>query len=215
MVEDSDRLAALSEALGLGPRPEHRLEELFALYDEVDAEIQSSTTGLELPCRSGCSDCCYEAVFLSAPEFLGVASVFLRNRAEPERRTVIQKMRELYIQHRDDIELLETIHPGKERDEVAMRIQFRCPLLSDQEQCSVYAGRELNARTFGLTWDAVRAEPYGCERTHDRLKVLPDSPRPQLFDARKARANLAKRLPGTAFVHVFPWWFNQYERFLR
>lgn len=206
-------LAALSEALGLGPEPEAVLDPLFDLYAEVDGAVDAGAEGLDLPCRPGCDACCHESVFLSAPEFLAVAAELL-GWSEAARRRVVDAMRALAVQFEDELELLETLAPGPERDEVAARVKFRCPLLSEAGLCTVYRARELNARTFGRTVDADRDTPYGCTLTHQRLRVLPLSATARLASARDARRRLVERLPGTARVHVYPWWFSRYGAFL-
>lgn len=208
----TSRLAELSEALGLGPDPERVLGPLRRLYGEVDAAIARAADGLGLPCGSGCSECCHESVFLSAPEFLAVAAALLDRPPE-----VVQeiRIRMLALAHRfeDELELLETLPAGTERDEVAARVRFRCPLLGEDERCTVYEARELNARTFGQSRDGLRGEPYGCARTHERLRVL-GAASSGLPDARAVRRALAERLPGTERVHVYPWWFKAYGHLL-
>lgn len=209
-----ERLKQLSTALGLGDDPGRILAPLRELYAEVDAGLRSATAELDLPCRAGCSDCCYEAVFVSAAEFLAVAeALFERDEAgqEPTLDAVLRLMCTVAGHFADEIELLETLPPGPERDEVAARVRFRCPLLGPDERCSVYAVRELNARSFGQTMDARRGSPYGCERTHARLKVLGPVP---LADARELRAQLVRSVPGTDFVHIYPYWFSRYRELL-
>jgi hypothetical protein len=97
---------------------------------------------------------------------------------------------------------------------VAARVKFRCPLLSHDGLCTIYPARELNGRTFGQSWDSVRAHPYGCELTHERLRVLPPEQGPRLIDAREARRRLVASVPGTERVHVYPWWFARYGALL-
>lgn len=204
MASRLDRLAA---ALGLGPAAPV-LEGMRALYRDLDREIARGADGRKLPCRRGCSSCCHEAVFLAAPEFLVVVAEL--NAWSPDRRgRLVGEMREIAARFEDELELLETIPPGPERDEVARRVRFRCPLLTDEEECGIYAARELNARTFGQSWDGRRNEAYGCALTHEALPVLPVGG-PTLFDAREARRRLAASMPKTEFVHVFPWWFDRY-----
>lgn len=205
-------LTALARALGLGDDPARILEPLFALYAELETEIQLSCRGLDLPCHAGCDACCHEAVFLSAPEMLAVGAVLLEDFEVDARRAIVASMRAIAETFADELELLELLPAGEERDEVAARIKFRCPLLGAGGLCSVYRGRELNARTFGLTWDSLHGGPYGCELTHARLRVI-DAP-PLLFDAREARRRLSDRLPRTEHVRVFPWWFDRFGEFL-
>ena len=205
-------LEILSRALGLGD-PEPILAAMRALYDRIDVEVAAKSTGHELPCKAGCDACCHEAVFLSAPEFLCAADHLLAHRTPEDLSTLIEEMRALADRFEDELELLEILPPGSERDEVAARVKFSCPLLSDA-RCTIYPARELNARTFGLTYDATRGHPYGCELTHARLRVLPPDVAPSLFDAREARRRLMAAVPGTERVHVYPWWFAKYGELL-
>lgn len=201
-------LRSLSEALGLGSDPERALRPLRALYRRLDDEVAHSTADLALPCRAGCSACCHESVFLSGPEFLLVAEALLAG-PRARRREVVEAMQDLARRFADELELLETLEPGPERDEVAARVRFRCPLLDADERCSVHPVRELNARAFGQSWDGLRGSPYGCGLTYERLRVL--GPRARVLpDARAWRRALADEVPGTETVHVYPWWFARY-----
>ena len=208
MSGSGELLVRLCEALGLGSAPELILARLRSFYDEVDARIQVSTSGLDLPCRMGCSQCCHEAVFVSAGEFFAV--VFALREAQTPLEPIVKQMQALALYFRDELELLERLAPGEERNEVAARIRFRCPLLTETEQCSVYAWRELNARTFGKTHDSQNGSPYGCEATHERLQILGQEGAARLTDARNHRRALTLVLPRTEIVQVYPWWFDRY-----
>jgi hypothetical protein len=204
-----DRLAA---ALGLGPSASPVLEALDALYAALDRDLAERSAGLDLPCRAGCDACCHEAVFVSAPEFLAVIREL--RRGGRDLRPLIVAMRQIADRYEDELELLEELPPGAERDEVAARVKFRCPLLSSDGRCSVYASRELNARTFGQSYDATGGAPYGCGLTHERLRVLGQSVAERLYDAREARGRLMRAVLGTERVHVYPWWFKRMEEML-
>lgn len=202
-------LVQLSRALGLGDDPAAIVERMRDLYAEVDREVAERSVGLDLPCKAGCDACCHESVFLSAPEFLMIAAYLLEHHSAGERRAIVGRMRALATSFEDELLLLEELPPGLERDEVAARVKFRCPLLQVDGLCGVYPARELNARTFGLARDSVRGHPFGCELTHQRLRVLPEATA-ALFDAREARRRLADRLPATERVQPFPWWFSRF-----
>ena len=202
-------VVGLCQALGLGDDPQAVLRELEAVYQEVDEALAVGARGVALPCKEGCDACCHEAVFVSAPEVLAVGAQLWAGPVEARRR-VVDEMLALAERFEDELELLETIAGGPERDEVAARVKFRCPLLGPAGACSVYAARELNARTFGQSMDEARGAPFGCELTHARLAVLPP-PTPRLFGAREARRRLVARVPGAGFVHVYPWWFARHR----
>lgn len=209
-----DTLIRLSLALGLGPEPLDVLERLRKVYEVIDLEVEVHAETCSLPCRMGCDACCHEAVFLSAPEFLGVAADLLLRYPLGERREIVEEMQRIGQRYSDELELLLSLPAGEERDEVAARVKFRCPLLLSDGRCGVYGARELNARTFGKTWDLDRSSAYGCALTHERLRVLPPEAGPALFDAREARRRLVLGLPGTDLVHVYPWWFARFGSLL-
>lgn len=200
-------LSEVALALGLDADPEPVLLAMKALYAELDREVEARAAGLELPCRAGCDACCHESVFLSAPEMLVVAAHLLATRSREERARIVAEMAVLAERFADELELLETIEPGPERDEVAARVKFRCPLLGADGCCTVYEARELNGRTFGMSVYGRGGQPYGCDLTHARLRVLGEESTGQLIDAREARRRLRATVPKTSTVHVYPWWF--------
>lgn len=207
-------LDALAAQLELGPRAAPVLDALRALYAAVDRELAERARGLALPCKPGCDACCHESVFVSAPELLYVFAELLATRSLEARRAILAEMNALAERYADELELLETIPAGPERDEVAARVKFRCPLLGADGACTVYAARELNARSFGQSWDGASGAAYGCELTRARLRVLPPDAGPSLLDAREARRRLAASLPGTERVQVYPWWFARFGAIL-
>ena len=201
-------LSALCRDLGLGPDPDAVLGTLREIYEDIDARVAAAAHDVSLPCKKGCDACCHEAVFLSAPEFLGVAQDILTWPTE-RRASVVGQMLRFAELFEDELEQLDIFEAGPERDEVARRVKFRCPLLDSDGTCGVYAWRELNGRTFGQSWDERREHAYGCQLTHDRLRVIGE-PAPALFGARRARALLADRFPDHDVVHVYPWWFARH-----
>jgi Fe-S-cluster containining protein len=205
----------LTEALGFTEDPVDLMARLRGLYQDVDQAVRERASAHVFDCKSGCSDCCHESVFVSAPEFLYIASAIWTRFSVTRRQRLLDEMLRLADVFEDELALLEELGPGKERDEVAARIRFRCPLLSESEACSVYEARELNGRTFGMSWDSQGNRPFGCDRTHVRLALYPDAQLAgSLYDARQARRELVARLPGTETVHVYPWWFARYRAFL-
>ena len=191
------KLQTAARRLGI-EQADEVLRRLRAFYIEADRLLE---TEVDLPCKRGCDACCHEAVFLSAPEMLLVVDTLIREERLAE---VAEPMLRLYERFEEDFEMLETLPKGAERDEVAARIKFRCPLLHDGA-CTVYGVRELNARSFGRSHDGERGEAYGCELTHERLRVLDQPP---LFDAHRLRRLLVDRVPDAGGVRTYPQWFQ-------
>lgn len=199
---------ALAARLGLSDPAEAVLGKLQALYREVDDALAAGSGDRNLPCRKGCAACCRESVFVSAPEFLAV--VVAMRRLE-DRDLILDRMLEVAARFADELELLEEIGPGPERDEVAARVKFECPLLDPEDACRVYAWRELNGRTFGQSWDGKRGHAYGCELTHEAV----GRDRLRLADAWRPRRLLSQAFPEARSVHVYPWWFDRHQAQVR
>ena len=108
------RLLELARALGIESDPADVLRDVKAL----DAELDACTEGLDLPCGEGCHACCHEAVFVCAPELLAVAELMF-GWSDAARGAVIDGMLALALDFEDELEQLETLGRGPERDEVA------------------------------------------------------------------------------------------------
>lgn len=202
------RLEGLARALGFEAPAQEVLGRLRTVYAQIDKRLAEGAEGVNLPCKAGCDACCHEAVFVCAPEFLAVAEQVM---AWPQDRQdrLLDQMALIASDFEDELELLQLVASGPERDEIARRIRFRCPLLSAEGGCTVYVARELNARTFGQSRHEGFDAPYGCELTHAALKVLPE--RPALYGAQQARRDLVEAVPQTERVQVYPWWFTRYR----
>jgi Fe-S-cluster containining protein len=208
-----DRLSRLSLAMGFENPAQHIVEQVYSVYEKIDHEVQSSTKDLNLPCHRGCDACCHEAVFLCAPEFLVVCDRLFESFSSRALRSLVEQMCAVAVEYEDELELLDEIDSGPERDEVAARVKFKCPLLSSEGACQIYPARELNGRTFGHAWDSSGGHAYGCLLTHDHLRIV-DNPQGKLLDARQARMTLVNQVPLTQKVQVYPWWFRKYKRYL-
>ena len=207
------QIEKLGSALGFLEPAQEIISRVYSVYKDIDQHIQEVTSQTNLPCKRGCDACCHESVFLSAPEFLVVSEHIMNSFEFSERESLVHQMWALADEYEDELELLEEIISGPERDEVAARIKFSCPLLSADGACRIYVARELNGRSFGHAWDSARNEAYGCELTHDHLRVL-NNPRDALIDARQARQSLVEQVPNTEKVQVYPWWFKTYGKLL-
>ena len=209
----SDRIKKLAAAMGFTQSPEETITVVRDFYRSLQEKLEQTETGLSLPCKEGCDACCHESVFLSAPEFLTVCHYLFGHKDQRYRDNLLNAMCLLAEEFADEIEFLESASPGFERDEVAARIKFRCPMLTEEGGCSIYPVRELNGRTFGLSWDAKNNQAYGCTLTRDSLRVV-ESPANKLLDARVVRKSFNELVELSDVVHVYPWWFLKYRSFI-
>ena|GEM_PF-6499565 len=209
----TDRIEKLAVAMGFTNSPERTIATVMTFYDSLRREIKQVGASILLPCKEGCDACCHESVFLSAPEFLAVCNYLFEHREQAYREQLLQEMIALAEEFADELEFLESAPAGFERDEVAARIKFRCPMLSENGSCSIYPVRELNGRTFGTSWDRKNSQAYGCSLTRQSLRVI-DEPNKQLLDARDIRFSFNELVEHHDFVHVYPWWFAKYRTFI-
>ena len=209
----SNQIEKLALAMGFTTSSKSIIETVTSFYDSLQTDSSGVEERLSLPCKKGCDACCYESVFLSAPEFLTVCHYLIEAKDLEFRTKVVREMRVIADKFEDEIEFLESAPEGFERDEVAERIKFRCPLLSSDSSCSIYPVRELNGRTFGLSWDTKYQQAYGCSLTRESLRII-DEPHTKLLDARAVRSSFNQLVENHDFVHVYPWWFVKYSSFL-
>jgi hypothetical protein len=100
LFRSEDELASVKAARA-------RLEATLRLLDARLAE-----SALQLPCTRGCSACCHEAVFLSAPEFRGVVDALSADLPPTDFRQLVDDMLAIAARFEDELELLELLEPG-------------------------------------------------------------------------------------------------------
>ena len=98
------------------------LDALHHHYQEIN--------DIEVACCKGCSYCCYHAVDITFPE----AMILARAIRPEERETVKQRCREYISKSSPGLLILDDVQP--------------CPLLTKDEECSVYKVRPLACRGF-------------------------------------------------------------------
>ena len=180
------------------------IDQLLALYAEVDGRNAANTQNLNLPCHRGCDMCCHESVFLTPLEFFCVWDWAQRNLTEEVRDSVIDEGLRLYGLNRARIEALEEPPPEGERDHfsIAKDIRFTCPLLGQQGECRVYPVRELLARLFGCSFNDELGV-YGCHLVAAHLAGKTVTLLPSRSTARRIH-----NLPLTGKRQVYPYYFN-------
>ena len=195
-------LEALARKLGVELPP--ALEDLRALYADVDLRNQGNVRDLDLPCHRGCDACCHESVFLTPLEFLGVWDFVQRELDDAIRDGMVRKGLRLYEENRDLILALLQKPPGGAADhlQIATQLKFRCPLLGRDGLCQVYSMRELYARLFGCSFND-EGGIYGCHLVGAHLAGRTVTLLPVRGTARRLQ-----ELPLTFMRQVYPYYIN-------
>jgi hypothetical protein len=184
---------------------EGALKRLRSLYADVDERNERNLEGLELPCSSGCDACCHECVFLTPLEFYGAWDYAQRTLDDQTLRAVIDDGLRLYGDNREIIDAFDRPPPEGDDDHtrIALRLKFRCPLLSQAGECRIYPMREMLGRLFGCSFNDDGGV-YGCDVVGAHLggKTV------TLVRARPMAMRMHE-LPLTDKQQVWPWYLQQ------
>ncbi len=148
--------------------------EYFKKYEAVVAEVDAVFNKFEndmpdlVKCGKGCSDCCYalfdvtlaEAMYINAKfneKFSGLERSAIMDRADKADRQIHKLKRKVYM----------ATQKGADTNEVLMevaRARVRCPMLGDDDLCSIYEHRPITCRLYGVP-TSIGGEPHVCGRS--------------------------------------------------
>ena len=129
-------------------------KEYESLVAQVDAVFQkvSSNFPAEVKCRQGCSDCCHALFDVTLVEAMYLNAKFaeldedIRNAILIEADKADRKAYRFKRQASKDAEEVD-------QSEILLRTakeRLRCPLLDQDDRCSLYASRPVTCRIYGI-----------------------------------------------------------------
>ena len=148
------------------------LEEIFLDYellagqaDELFAKVRAQYPD-KVVCHEGCGDCCHALFDLSLVEAMALNRAFnetygigqarsriLEQASEADRQ--LTKMKKQFYRETKD---------GAEDSQIlleAARARIRCPLLDDDDKCSLYHARPITCRLYGVP-TAIGGKGHVC-----------------------------------------------------
>ena len=148
--------------------------EYFKKYEAVVAEVNAVFNKFEndmpdlVKCGKGCSDCCYalfdvtlvEAMYINAKfneKFSGLERSAIMNRADKADRQIHQLKRKVYM----------ATQKGAPTSDILMEVakaRVRCPMLDDNDLCSIYEHRPITCRLYGVP-TSIGGEPHVCSKS--------------------------------------------------
>lgn len=143
--------------------------DLFSRYESLvngaDRAFQRMARdyGQEIRCKPGCSDCCHALFGLFLIEALSLKESFdaLDRKA---RRKILARcdradrdLRKMQEKHK------ASMHEEGNASDALGKERLRCPLLSDQEACLLYARRPITCRVYGIP-TAIRGKARVCRK---------------------------------------------------
>lgn len=138
-----------------------KLEPVFDQYKKLRLEVDALFSHLAnnypdcVKCKPGCSDCCHALFDLSLVEAMYLNQIFADSfNYGPKRSAILSRAADI---DRDLTRLKrEMFHAEKEGvkpDEIMAKvatIRVPCPLLDEDQHCSLYAERPITCRLYGL-----------------------------------------------------------------
>ncbi|WP_243545526.1 YkgJ family cysteine cluster protein [Pseudodesulfovibrio tunisiensis] len=150
--------------------------EFFKKYEAVVAEVDAvfqkfehdADMGELVKCGKGCSDCCnalfditmVEAIYLNHKfnqAYSGMERSRIMERADKADRQIHKLKRKVFKASRDGAGAREVL-------EEVSRARVRCPLLSDDDLCSLYEHRPITCRLYGVP-TSIGGKAHTCSLT--------------------------------------------------
>jgi Fe-S-cluster containining protein len=138
----------------MNPELEQFFKEYESLVAQVDAVFEkvAGTFPAEVKCRQGCSDCCHAMFDVTLVEAMYLNSRFAQL-AEQRRNEILIEAdkadRKAYKFKRQASRDAEAV----EQSEILARTakeRLRCPLLDQDDRCSLYEFRPITCRIYGI-----------------------------------------------------------------
>lgn len=130
-----------------------KYEALVLKVESVFAQVKTKYPE-EVKCQKGCADCCHALFDLTLIEALYVNSRFNEKFSGKEKNELLEKAnkadRRTYKIKKD---AYRATQEGKEEDAVIEEIakkRIRCPLLGENDLCSMYDYRPIACRVYGI-----------------------------------------------------------------
>jgi Fe-S-cluster containining protein len=160
-----------------GPLQEQRMAldftEYFKKYEAIVAEVDALFKKFEtempdlVKCGKGCSDCCYalfdvtlvEAMYINAKfneKFSGLERSAILDRADKADREIHKLKRKVYKASQD----------GRPVNDILLEVakaRVRCPMLGDDDLCSIYENRPITCRLYGVP-TSIGGEAHTCNK---------------------------------------------------
>lgn len=132
----------------------------FKKYEELIAAADGAFTHVKneypqhVKCEVKCSDCCYALFDLTFIEALYVNYFFNKKFDGAERGKLIEKANKADRQiYKIKNKAYKEFEAGKSEDEILLEMaseRIRCPLLNDENLCSLYEHRPITCRFYGI-----------------------------------------------------------------
>jgi Fe-S-cluster containining protein len=128
-------------------------EALLALADKTFEKVQNDFPDL-VKCKMACADCCHALFDLPLIEALYINYHFNRAFEGRQREDFLEAVNQIDRQvYKIKRQASKDQEAGKTEDEILTalaEVRVKCPLLNDENQCSLYEFRPITCRLYGI-----------------------------------------------------------------
>jgi len=147
--------------------------EYFERYEAVVAEVDAVFSKFEtemgdlVNCGKGCSDCCNALFDISLVEAMYIQKKFNEKFSGLERSVIMERADKAdRLTHKLKRKVFKASQEGRPAAEILMMVskaRVRCPMLSDDDLCSIYENRPITCRLYGVP-TAIGGEAHTCSK---------------------------------------------------
>ncbi|BCS87897.1 YkgJ family cysteine cluster protein [Pseudodesulfovibrio sediminis] len=147
--------------------------EYFQNYEAVVAEVDAVFKKFEnemgdlVKCGKGCSDCCYALFDVTLVEGMYINAKFNEKFSGLERSQILSRADAADRQiHKLKRKVFKASQAGQPTNEILMevaRARVRCPLLDENDLCSIYENRPITCRLYGVP-TSIGGEAHTCNK---------------------------------------------------
>jgi len=147
--------------------------EYFERYEAVTKEVDAVFTKFEnemgdlVKCGKGCSDCCYALFDVTLVEGMYINAKFNEQYSGIERSNILaradQADRDI---HKLKRKVFKASQSGQAVNEILMEVakaRVRCPMLGDDDLCTIYENRPITCRLYGVP-TSIGGEAHTCNK---------------------------------------------------
>lgn len=140
-----------------------------AVVSEVDAVFKKFETEMSdlVNCGKGCSDCCNALFDITLAEAIYINKKFNEKFSGLERSKILQRADQADRQiHKLKRRVFKASQEGRPATEIMMEVskaRVRCPLLDDNDLCSMYENRPITCRLYGVP-TSIAGEAHTCNQ---------------------------------------------------
>lgn len=144
-------------------------ERYEAIVNDVDTVFKKFEADMPdlVRCGKGCSDCCYALFDITLAESIYINHKFNEKFSGVERSAIIERADKADRQiHKLKRKVFKATQEGRPAHEILLEVakaRVRCPMLGDDDLCSIYENRPITCRLYGVP-TSIAGKAHTCNK---------------------------------------------------